>query len=473
MTTTRKLWKHQEDFLRKFKDAPNAAMFFEMGTGKTMTAAHWMRHKMNADKAILPTLILSPLATLHNWKRTITEEAPRLAEHIAIAHGKNKDEALEYPIVIANYEILDSTLCHATLKKIKPAIIICDESHKIKSGQSKRFKTLLTFSDYAKYRLIMTGTPILNSYLDLWAQFRFLDGGRTLYDNFFVFRAKYFRDHNAGMPSGRHFPDWRPLPGTAAELSEKIKEKSSRVTKEECLSLPPLVQVTEHIPLGKEQKKAYTEMEESLITEVKSGVCAASNALTRVLRMLQILAGHLPVEPGTPEPENYGALSTHRFKENPRLERLSELLEELTVNHKIIVWCTFQADYHLIQGRCAALNLCTASLTGLVSDKQREIDRFKNNPECKVLIGNPSAGGVGVDGLQVASYAVYYSRSYSLGDRLQSEARNHRGGSEMHSKITHIDLVAKDTLDDIVLQALLKKENFAESVLTRLKGLEK
>jgi SNF2 family DNA or RNA helicase len=101
-----------------------------------------------------------------------------------------------------------------------------------------------------------------------------------------------------------------------------------------------------------------------------------------------------------------------------------------------------------------------------MTDKARQeaIDSFQNDPSVRVMIANPAAGGVGVT-LTAASYMIYYSRDFSLENDLQSEARCHRGGSEAHEKITRIDIVAPGTIDEVILEALERKENLATKIL--------
>jgi SNF2 family DNA or RNA helicase len=96
--------------------------------------------------------------------------------------------------------------------------------------------------------------------------------------------------------------------------------------------------------------------------------------------------------------------------------------------------------------------------------RQENIDRFQTDRDCRIMIANQGAGGVGCN-LTAASHSIYYSRNFSLEHDLQSEARNYRGGSEIHTKITRIDLVAPDTIDATVLKALADKVNVADAIL--------
>lgn len=119
---------------------------------------------------------------------------------------------------------------------------------------------------------------------------------------------------------------------------------------------------------------------------------------------------------------------------------------------------------------CKKLEIQYAELTGQITDKQSEIDRFQNDRSCRVMIASQAAGGTGVN-LTEASYMVYYSRGYSLEHDMQSEARAYRGGSEKHKSITRIDLIADGTLDNAVLKALQGKKDLSTDILQLAKML--
>jgi SNF2 family DNA or RNA helicase len=468
MKFDRPLRKHQQEILERFYAKNEAAIFHEMGTGKSTSAIALLRSQYITHKEVLPTLIISPVATLYNWENEFKINAPqKIQDEVVVLYGSAVKRLATIKsgkkIFITNPEMLQMDEVVNALYKMGIASIVIDESHKFKEHKSKRFKTLAQLTRKAKYKIIMTGTPILNSYLDLWAQFYLLDGGKTLGENFYVFRNQYFYDKNEKWKARPgYFPDFHPRPQSDAELSKKIDSISSRVLKSECLDLPPQVFETMHVELNAEQKKAYKSMVEEMISFLQDAACAAPNALTRVLRLLQIVSGHIEVE------NTQGIKFTAVFEDIPRIKLLKELLEEHCPRSKIIVWCTFSKNYALVRRVCEELSLQFAELTGETKDRQTEIDKFNNDPKCRVMISNPQAGGVGVN-LTASDISIYYSRNFSLGDRLQSEARNHRGGSEIHKTITVIDIVAKDTIDEDVLAALLRKENYSDNVLNKLK----
>lgn len=489
LTFQRPLRKHQADELDLAAFEAERFLMWEMGTGKTTAAIAWLRAKFNLAKAVTPTLIVSPVATLYNWQHEFSLNAPkRVQDSVLVPYMKSRRvkytgvekaaliASTDKKIIVINGEAFDEPAIVAALKAFAPVNFVLDESHKFKSynlfsgnGRAKtpsRPEKLRTVSRHARNRMLLSGTPMLNGYLDLWSQYYTLDNGATFGTNFYTFRETYFRDKNVRWAgSAKYFPDWQPKPECAELIAAKLREKSSRLRKEDCLTLPPLEYIRHYVEMSPDQVRAYDSMEKQLVAEVSGGTCAAFNALAAINRLLQILSGHLPVE----HEDNSEKVLAY-FKTNPRLAAAQELLTELTPAHKVILWTSFKANYPKVREMLS--KICEfAELTGETKNRQEEIDRFQNDPRCRVILANAQAGGVGVN-LTAASYSIYYSRSYSLGDRLQSLARNHRGGSEQHEKITAIDLVVRDTLDEDVLSALDRKENLAENVLEiiRLRG---
>lgn len=476
---TRPLKEHQKKDLDRFADKNEMALLWEAGAMKTACAIAWCRWKYTVNKSLQKTLIVSPVATLYNWRDEFIMNSPNPV-HASVLVPYYKSRRMRYKgseraklilesdkkIIIINPESLDIPEVVNALQLFNAKIVVIDESDSFKNHNSKRLKSLLKITDNATYRCIMTGTPILNSYLDIWAQWRILDKGATFGTNFFVYRETYFHDKNISWKSKpNYFPNYVPKPNVDAEISKKIAAKSSRILKKDCLDLPPLVFGKDYVELSPEQEKAYKQMENTLLAEVKAGVCAAPNALTKVLRLLQIVSGHLPVES---DDTNEKVVTI--FQKLPRAERLKYRLEELTPNHKVIVWCNFKTNYVLIRQVCSDINIQWAEITGETVNIQDEIEKFNTNEKVRVMIANPQAGGIGIN-LQVASYAIYFSRNFSLRQREQSIARCYRGGSDIHEKITVIDLVSKGTIDELVLDALARKENFADLVLDKLKSL--
>ena len=470
-------WKHQLEAIERAKDMPGYALFFEMGAGKSGTAVNILRHKFMKHGRILRTLVLCPPAVRTNWKREFAmHAAKKVADSVVVLEGSGKKrcEVLEKhgfdqvfgplpkdKIFVTNYESLGMKDLWKLLKDWAPEAIIYDESQRCKNYKAKRTKLAIEIADQARYKYILSGTPILNTPMDIWSQYRILDGGETFDRNFFAFRAKYFVDQNAGMPSAKYFPAWRPAPGLADVFNDKIYAKASRVLKKDCMDLPPIVRKRYEIDMVPDQEKLYKDMAKSYVAYLNDKACVASIALTKGLRLQQIASGYFRDDQE----------KDHEFKTNPRLVTLMDILADVTPDHKVIVWASFKKNYQQIFDALKAKGLEATSLVGGMKDNERQesIDKFQTDPKCRIMVSNAASGGVGIN-LTAASYMIYYSRSFNLEHDLQSEARCHRGGSERHESITRIDLVTKDSIDDIVLTALARKENLANNIL-KLKDL--
>ena len=465
-----KEYPHQIEELRLAQIMPNRGLLWEMGTGKTKGMIDILRDKFKDRGMLLKTIIFSPSVTLYNWGNEFEKwsKIPSNQVHPITATGAKRIKDLERAVasggvIIINYEAVQNKRIYELLFQYKPVIVVADESHLLKNYKSSRAKNVVKIGDLANYRFILTGTPILNALTDIFHQFRFLDKGVTFGKNFYVFQDKYMMDANkawANRPG--YFPRWVPRKETLDELNEKIYRICSRVTKEEALpNLPPLVTITKHVKLGVDQQKAYNQMKTEFITFVKSKsgeskAVVAQLALTKALRLQQITSGHVVTDEG----------EVITFKSNPRLAEAQDLLVRLTPEHKVIVWCCFKEDYKAIGKICRDNSIEHVFLTGEMNlkGKQDAMDKFNNDSTCRTIIANRKAGGIGIN-LVASSYSVVYSRNFSLGDELQSEARNHRGGSEIHEQITKINLCAKDTIDEVVLDALSGKQKLSDRII--------
>jgi SNF2 family DNA or RNA helicase len=465
-----KPWDHQLEAIERAKTTKDLALFWEMGTGKTATTINILRDRYVEYGGVAPTLILAPIVVLENWREEIgVHGGEDLQKKVVVLKGTavKKTKLLERAIydksriVIANYECMQNKTLLELFKRFGASIIVCDESQRCKSPTSKRAKAIASLAKSARHRYILSGTPVLNSPMDIFMQFKILDGGETFGDNFFVFRSKYFMDENAGMPKHAHFPNWVTRAGALNAISDAIGKKALRKTKDECLDLPPLVKEKIYVEMSADQKRAYKEMRDDFITTVKDAkgegrerAAVADLAITKGLRLQQIVSGHVKTEDG----------EVHSFTNTPRVKALTELLGDLTGTSKVIVWACFKHNYRDIARVCEGLNVGYTELHGGIKDKDGAIKEFRRDPKCRVIIANAASAGIGVNLIE-AAYSIYFSKSFRLEDDVQSEARNHRGGSEIHEKITRIDLVAQGTIDEQVTEALEKKLNIAEAIL--------
>lgn len=360
-------------------------------------------------------------------------------------------------IAITNYESLLMPPLFGALKRWAPEVLVLDESHKCKEISAKRTKRAIELADTARYKYLLSGSPVLNSLMDIFSQYRILDGGETFGKNFYIFRAEYFWDKNAAFKGRQsYFPDWQVKPGSVEKVNQLIYRKAMRVLKSECMDLPPLVKKTIYCDMSPPQAKAYQEMKKDFVTYLGDQACVAELAITKALRLLQIASGYMKLENG----------QEAKFENQPKQQALHELLEELTPQHKVIIWAVFKENYAQIRAVCDKLRLHAVEVHGEISQRNKEaaVDSFNRDPQCRVFIGHPLSGGIGIN-LVEASYCIFYSRNFSLEQDIQAEARNYRGGSEIHEKVTRIDLVAKDTIDEFVVERLQSKQSLSLAVL--------
>lgn len=468
-----KSYKHQEEIVDLSKTMPNLALFWDCGTGKSKGLIDIIRHKYNTNKGVMPTLILSPLVTLFNWKNEFKIWSKVPSEKICVIDCSGKKRITKITrqlekdrncIVVVNYEALQNDEFYNLLLSWRPEIVVADEIHLLKNHKSKRAKKAVSIADKAKYRYGLTGTPILNSITDVFFQYRFLDGGKTFGKSFWVFQDKYMYDENAAWKSRPgYFPKMSPRPEKFDELQEKMYKIASRVRKEECLDLPPLVRMTKPVDLSKEQARMYKQMQQEFITFVKdqqdackSKAVVANLALTKALRLQQIVSGFVMTEEG----------KEIEIEDNPRLKLTEEIVQSLIPEHKVIIWCSFKNNYAQLGRMLKRLKIGHVFITGEMSlaQKQEAMNDFRTDKGVRVVVANRRAGGIGIN-LVEASYSIIFSRNFSLGEEKQSEARNHRGGSQVHKRITKIDLVARGTIDELVADALNNKQKLSTRII--------
>lgn len=477
-------YKHQLQALDMSKKLTDLGLLWEMGTGKTGGMINILRHKFNEAGRLRKTLVLSPLVTLFNWKEEFMMHSNIREQDIIVLHkggGAGKTKALVQrveddkgmltipKIAITNYESLQNQAFYDTVQEWQPDILVMDEAHLVKNPSAKRSKKVFAIAKKAENRYILTGTPILNNIQDIFMQFKCLDLGATFGLNFYTFRNTYMEDVNRQWNNkANHFPDYKPIESKYDELTSKIYTKCYRVTKDQCLDLPPLISEKRIVELGPEQKKYYKQMERDFVAFVEekqkdkslAGAVVAQLAVTKAIRLQQIVSGYAVTDTG----------EEINIQKNPRLDACRELVEELVPSHKVIIWCSFKNNYKQLGNMLEEMGVKHVFITGdqNLEQKKGAMDAFQNDQDVRVVVANRRAAGIGIN-LTSASYSIIYSRNFSLGEELQSEARNHRGGSQIHQRIVKIDLIGRDTIDEKVVEALRNKQDISKRIVDLVK----
>ena len=442
------------------------ALFMEMGTGKTKVLIDNMSMLYDRGK-IDGALIVAPKGVIGTWFK---QEIPaHLVDHVenkailwqSLINKKQEEKLKSLFTVDENLHILIMNVeAFSTDKGVKFAqkfmlshktLMAVDESTTIKNPKAKRTKNILRISKMAKYRRILTGSPVTKNPLDLYSQCEFLDPYLLDFQSFYAFRNRYaeMRTANFYGRSVQIVAKFRHLD----ELAEKLKPFSFRVLKEDCLDLPSKTFMKREIELTKEQRAVYAQMKKMALAFFNGKAVTTATALTQIMRLQQITCGHFTADDGT----------TQNIKNN-RLSELMTILDEL--EGKAVIWAHYQHDVKTIIKEIQKVHGPEAVVDyyGLTPQDLRDQNReaFQNDSKVRFIVGTPATGGYGIT-LTAASTMIYYSNGYDLEKRLQSQDRIHRIGQK--KPVTYIDIIAEDTVDNKIVKALRKKINIASEVM--------
>ena len=461
-----KPYAHQLTALEKSWNRDNFAYFMEMGTAKTKVLIDNLA--MLYDKGRVDgALIVAPKGVVGTW---YNQELPNhLPEHIenvtvlwqANINKKQQDKldqlfktGHELHVIIMNVEAFSTDkgrLFAAKFLRSHKSMIAIDESTTIKNPKAKRTKNILSLSSLAKYKRIMTGSPVTKNPLDLYSQCEFLDPRLLDFASYYSFRNRYAEMKTMHV-SGRSIQvvhKFRHLD----ELSDTLKPFSYRVLKQDCLDLPDKVYIKRNISLSKEQRQVYDQMKKEAVAILNGKQVNSVTVLSQLMRLHQITCGHFTANDG----------STQEIKNN-RIQELLDVLEE--VEGKAIIWAHYQHDVKNIKKHIQKEHGpgSVVDYYGLTPQDQRQknIKKFQANNGVRFLIGTPQTGGYGIT-LTEANTVIYYSNGYDLEKRMQSEDRAHRIGQK--KTVTYVDLIAEDTVDEKIVKSLRKKINIASEVM--------
>jgi SNF2 family DNA or RNA helicase len=461
-----KPYAHQLTALEKSWNKENFAYFMEMGTGKTKVLIDNLAMLYDKGK-IDGALIVAPKGVVKTWyEQELPTHLPNHIENVSILWQPNitktQQEKLEslFEIETALHILVMNVEALSTDKGVKfatkfinshKAMMAIDESTTIKTPTAKRTKNIIGIGQNAKYKRIMTGSPITKNPLDLYTQCEFLDPWLLDFSSYYAFRNRYaemktMHIHGRSIQVVDKFQN-------LGELSDTVKEFSYRVLKEDCLDLPPKVFIKRHVALTPEQKKVYEQMKKAAMAVLNGKVTTTMTVLTQLMRLHQITCGYVTADDGTIQ-----------TVESNRLNELMSILED--TDGKVIIWANYQMSVSDIMKALTKKYGANSFVHyyGLTpqEDRQDNIRKFQNDPECRFIIGTPQTGGYGIT-LTQANTVIYYSNSYDLEKRLQSEDRAHRIGQK--KTVTYIDLISEDTVDEKIVKALRDKINIASEVM--------
>ena len=410
-----KPYAHQMTALEKSWNKETYAYFMEMGTGKTKVLIDNLAMLYDKGK-VNGALIIAPKGVVGTWyNNELPTHLPDHIENVTVLWQakitKKQQDSLDtlfeqgegLHIIIMNVEAFSTEKgkafadkfmsCHNTLMAI-------DESTTIKTPSAKRTKNILNLSREAKYRRIMTGSPVTKNPLDLYSQCEFLSPWLLNFQSFYSFRNRYAQMKTLNL-HGRQIQIVNGFKNLG-ELSDKLKEFSYRVLKEDCLDLPDKIFIKREITLTPEQRKLYEQMKKEAIAVLNGKQVTTVNALTQLMRLHQITCGHFTADDGSLQ-----------VLKNNRVTELMDILEE--TEGKAIIWAHYQHDIKNIIKEVEKVHGpgSIVDYYGLTPKdiRQPNIKRFQEDPKCRFFVGTPATGGYGIT-LTAANTVIYYSNGY-------------------------------------------------------------
>lgn len=485
------LYPFQETGVRFLSTAERALLCDEMGTGKTAQVIRTLRLLYETGRNPFPVLIIAPNTVKRSWLREFERWWPAVTP-VILEGGKVKRDKLiaeAEGVVIMNWEsvrihsrlapygsvrikrchVCDSTLsaedkinaqsrcehCPKELNKKAWTTVVCDEAHRMKDPKAKQTRAVWACATpETTYRFALTGTPIANNPVDLWSALHFID------PRSWVSKTKYTDRYCHVVPNyfgGITVTGLRA--DTRDEFFKAVDPRMRRMPKEAVLaSLPKKTYIERVVAMSPKQRKAYDQMASGLVAQLEDGIVVAANPLVQLTRLVQFSSSYAVVgEDG----------AVHLEDPSCKVDALVELLDDLD-QEPLVVFAMSRQLIELASARLNRIGIPHGLITGGQGsvERQHHIDQFQGG-HTRVIMGTVQAGGVGIT-LTRSPNLTFLQRSWSLVENNQAEDRVHRIGSEIHDKVNIIDIIAEDSIETRVREALSGKwEQLEEFVRDR------
>ncbi|MET0416522.1 MAG: DEAD/DEAH box helicase [Actinoplanes sp.] len=489
-------YAHQVEGIRfafkQFNQGLGAGLLFEPRTGKTKTTID-IAAILAIKHGVRKVVIIAPNRVLGTWAREFHTHCP-LVHEMVVWDAKERRKGVprqpaghvDIQVLVTNYETfgtpgkrLPSGRRSRSTGRFKnrdyiikwlageDALIVCDESHKLKNPSGKASNMIVGMRKLFAYQLILTGTPITKARraADIYMQWRLINPSR-----FMRWGATYeeFRTHTGVWIEKNGFPQWvRAREHGLRDLRKGLHQDGLVIRRAECFDLPAtLPDRIIDVPLSTSAKH-YDEMAEHFITALENGeIAEASIPLVVMMRLAQITSGHVGIMKPHPTNPDKQISVAHKVG-TEKLNVLKDLLiEEVAEKEEpVIIVARWKHDLDAIQRLVAALKIPWWSIRGGMNrsstdDALRRFNQHVGRPA--VMVVQPQAGGVGLD-MRAAGHTVWYSMGPSYVDYTQMRDRN-----ALHpNAVQHTFLIAPNTVDQILYDTLQNDGNVAKEILTK------
>lgn len=442
------LLAHQKTAVEKLQDIRVGALFMEMGTGKSRTAIELANRR---ETKISNVVWFCPVSLKETVRQEILKHTDCSWDDIHVFTPKtsqsNMPRVLWYVIGIESMSASKRIIFAANSIIDANSLVIVDESSYIKGHRSARTNWITNIAKRARYRLILTGTPISQGVVDLFSQMRFLSPKILGYNSFYSFAANHLEYHEK-------YPDLIVRSLNTDYIAAKIKPYVYQVTKEECLDLPEKLYESRYFSMSREQRWYYEEAKNEILLELDPDEFDSVTIFRLFSALQQITCGFWNRIQG----ENPGFIEMR----HDRLEMLIDVVSRIPENEKIIIWAKYNYDIEHIREALRVVygEKSVAVFYGKLNERKRQdqVELFRN--EARFFLATPSCGGHGLT-LNEAHYVIFYNNGFKYSERLQAEDRCHRLGQTR--PVTYIDIVCVESIDERIMNALASKGNAVES----------
>jgi SNF2 family DNA or RNA helicase len=442
------LLAHQIPAVEKIMPRRVGALFMDMGTGKTRCAIELVARRQQRTSRVIwfcPVSLKLTIATeiekhtsgesVHIFNgETGQGDLPNVFWYIVGIESMSSSDR----VVLAVHELID-----------QDAFVIVDESSYIKGHASKRSMRIGELSSMARYRLLLTGTPITQGVVDLYAQMRFLSPDILGYNSFYSFannHLEYSEKYPGMIVRGLH----------VGQLTDKLTPFIYQVTKDECMDLPEKLYDQVYFGLSDEQHVAYQEAKEEILNGIMEEI--PDYIIFQLFTALQqIVSGFW----------NRNGKEFIRLL-HKRIDTLQTVIAGIPENEKVIIWSKYVES---VQQIAKTLPDCALYYGGL-SEKKRDEQLQLFRGSARFLVATQASGGHGLT-LNEAHYHIFYENEFKYSHRVQAEDRSHRIGQTKH--VTYIDIVSNSGIDRRIQNAIAKKEDVVKAFrneINKRKGMD-
>ena len=462
-TMKTKPWEHQLKALEYLYVRDAAALYTKPGSGKTKIMIDLI-----INRKFKRVLVVAPKKPCDVWPPQFMLHAGLGPDNVIPLHGLTADQkkkvleqAMTQPkdkllVFIINYDSvwrapLDKMLFY---KKLALDCVICDESHRIKSPGSKCSRFLTRLGKIVPHRYLMTGTPLAENPMDVYAQYRFLDPG-IFGTNYYSFCDQYQNvDPYLTAKIGHTMLDRTHPYKNLSILREKMF--SCAFYMKSTIKLPKTTRMVVKVPMDAKTEALYKELSKEGALEMDEGFMTVNNVLAMTTRKQQVTSGYIPLEydDGTKELKR---ISTYRRT------FLYKFLQGIPVEEPVVIFAKFRKDLYSIRKVAERLGCGYSEVSG----SEDTLSEWKVG-KTRIIGIQYGSGSEGID-LTHSHICIFYTLDHSLGKYDQARKRVHRPGQESPCLYYHFvaTMSSGKTVDQEILQCWKDKENYIDMVMNK------